>query len=350
MHKASFLMMWLKLSVIFRRRQQRKARKKGNTPWAPGKDDLDRVQNQYTPQPTTKDNHQPDGLYDNLDKEGNPNESTDPALDHMGYLKSLSKQQKEAGSELYDETMSEKDMKKKQKKKKGHKKKKGKKEKIYENDKQPVYENKDVHVNEAFEQPKYLDLTNSLDNRNDEKQVKVTGITNTGFVEDDEYVDTDKNSTTSVKPKTSASTHDKNSDHIKKDKAPVYKNDMVKAETDKSVKTKAETEKVAVNNDEMDEEYEVPDATNYPAPKKSPARTYVNGTQNHKSERPKDKDNSKTKEVNGKTDGKAAKVETGKQRESKYENVKDSAKYVNVANSETVEPVTEEYYEVPDNK
>ena len=342
-------MMCLKYTVIFRRRQQRKARKKGNTPWAPGKDDLDRVQNQYTPQPTNNDNHQPDGtLYDNLDKEGNPNESTDPALDHMGYLKSLSKQQKEAGSELYDETMSEKDMKKKQKKKK-HKKKKGKKEKIYENDRQPVYENKDVHVNEAFEQPKYLDLTNSIDNRNDDMQVKVTGITNTGFVEDDEYVDTDKNSTTSVKPKTSESTHDKHSDHIKKDKAPVYKNDTVKAETDKSVKTKAETEKVAVNNDEMDEEYEVPDATNYPAPMKSQARTYVNGTHNHKSERPKDKDKSKTKEVNGKTDNKA-KSETGKQRESKYENVKDSAKYVNVANSETVEPVTDEYYEVPDNK
>ena len=314
-----------RLKYSFRRRQSKKARKKGNLQkWAPGKDDLDRPQNQYDPEPTSHSSQQLEGPYANVTKQGTPNEATDPALDPMGYLKSLTKQQREEGNELYYEAKSEKDMHKKEKKKKRHKKKVKKeeenKEKFTENDEQPVYENKDVHVNEAFEQPSYLDLTNSVD----------------------------KSTTPSVTPKTSKSTLGKNGDPIKKDKVSVNKNEKDKTKTDKAVKTKAKTDKEPVNNDEIDEEYEIPDTTNYPEPKKSPAiRTYVNSSQNQqKNKKSSDKDRNKAKEVTGKSD----KSNSGAQRQSKYENVKETGKYVNVPNSETVEPVTDEYYEVPENQ
>ena len=353
---------YISSQYTFRRRQKQKARKRSNIPLAPGKDDIDKIEtensrkhNQYSPPPTRE--CKPDDLYANLNKEGNPNESTDPALDAMGYLKTKIKQQKEPGSELYYETKSEKDMHKKKKglkNKKGHKNKKRKKEKFdVNNEQQPVYENKDVHTNAAFEQPDYLDLTNSADNTKDD-QHKVNGTTNNGYIEDDEYVDPDRSDKIHVTPETATSSHDKHSNHVKKDNAPVYKNENVKAKTDKTVEAKADknvkakTDKIPVSTDENDEEYEVPD--NYPEPKKPPSRTYVTDTKHHKGNKSHVKEKTKTKEVKkviGTNDNKAN-TDSGKQKEIKYENIKDSGKYVNVG--ETNELVSDDYYEVPENK
>lgn len=323
------LIIFLVLFLYRRRRMQQKSNKPMKTVLAPGKDDINKIEdsrrkNEYVSPPNSSSNAKPESfdLYANVNNEGELKDSTDPALDPQGYLKTKAKPQRELGNELYYETNIDKD--------KQEKLAKATQDEFYvNNETQPLYENK-VHggnknINESSDGwggEINSAMTNKLN------QVP-TGTENN----DDYYINPDVSHESEHKSKRKGgSPKDAPSGNKNKHKSDNNRKYQNKAE-DKVVNTKT-------SNDEIDEEYEVPDPVNYPEPKKTKQRTNVKDTKHHKKSKPPVKEvtnpkSNKTKTTKGKDGGKA--------RELKYENVHDGGKYANTGHAN--EAVSDELYE-----
>lgn len=301
---------------LYRRKQKHKAQKKDKVLLAPGKDDINKIENtkrlnEYSP-PPTNDGNNTDGLYENVTRDGRPNESTDPSVGPDGYLKTVTKQEKEPGNELYYEPDSNAD---RQGKTKG-----ANEEGYYVNEeRRHVYQNKKAGSSKKVHKEKDFDAENYLD---------LDAQTNTDVI-GDEYINPDIVLENENKSQTKSA--DRHQDQVKIN---------MEVSKDKALKTDTTV------NLEVDEEYEVPDPSNYPVPKKpnSKSRTYVN-EKKHKKDIKQHHGKEKSRKKGAKEKLKLQKVNS---RESKYENVGKDSKCAELGNE--AEPVVEEFYEVPVNK
>ena len=269
--------------------------------------DKKRCQNQYV-EPQSGNGR----IYTNVDERGTVKESTDPALDSQGYLKSKSKEKRE--------------------------KKKHKKEPHYVNkDNQIVYENENTSVNE---QEYYFEVQND----NDTNKVPV-------FKGKDNYLDLSENridERAMSKEKDAGTTKKQDtksnnkSDRTKHTKHKVNKNESDQTDShlnDEIVKTQTNANSGYIS----DEEYEIPDPSNCPKPKKSDAVSYANDKNIQTS-------NSYNSHLTVDRGEKGNKDKTKKQkpaiRESQYENIKSAQSNEKYANDDLPdEPIEDELYE-----
>ena len=317
----------------FRRRYKWKNSKRSNAPLAPGKEEIARAEIQtleqnHNPQPqpdidTTPPNSD---LYTNVDERGIPKESTDPALDSQGYLKSKSKLKKEkTNTDKVNEP-------------------------YYVNkEKQPLYENNDT---KDSGQEYYFEVQCDAD----------TNMVTLGKYNYMDLSEHQMNATTAARPKAAEKANKTNNENCIKPgiasnkikttkhtpKTKPHKHSAVEHEhkdTDnvKTYKTErtVNTENVSRTGYVSDEEYVVPDPISYSQPKKAEARTYVNDKRKKHNKHKKTNEQSKenTDEIN---------KEKGDVRESKYENIQNGNQYVNLQRTE--EQIADEFYEVPENK
>ena len=246
-----------------------------------------------------------------MDERGTVKESTDPALDSQGYLKSKSKEKRE--------------------------KKKHKKEPHYVNkDNQIVYENENTSVNE---QEYYFEVQND----NDTNKVPV-------FKGKDNYLDFSENRTDerSVSKEKAANTtkridtqSNNTSDRKKHTKHKANKNESDQTDShlnDEIVRSQAN----AYSGYIVDEEYEIPDPSNYPKPKKSDAVSYAN---DKNIQTPNSNNSHQTVDKGEKRNTDKTKKQKPI-RESQYENIKSAPSNEKYANDDLPdEPTEDELYE-----
>lgn len=300
---------------LYRRRHKKSDSQPKKVMTAPGKEDIDRIEhsrrkNEYTPPPSSPQTETAD-LYTNVDSKGQPKESTDPALDPQGYLKAKSNQSHEPGNELYSETKTDRA--------KPHKKSKSGQDRLYVSDEnqQALYVNKDV----SSEQQDYLELSGGeMTKVKTDKKAK----TSKGNQRKDDYY---------LNP-----AGGEYKSHRKADSSMLKRG---KKENLQSNKCENKATDHNPSNDEIDEEYEIPDPTNYPEPKKT--KTKADKQHNVRQSPSKGAAGSK---VTNKKNAKAGKGEK-KPKGRKYENIQTDEKNTKVKNDNM--PVADDFYEVPEN-
>lgn len=298
-------------TLNFRHRRRQKKLNKPKPPLAPGKDDISKIENSrrkndYVPEPYTGNKQEGIDLYTNVTNDGKTKESTDPALDPLGYLKAKPKTQREAGNELYYETS------------------------LTNNKTQyTTVEQDEFYVNDEAQQG---NVNKKVHGKHGKKKKKSNKHTNDKQREK-EYLNP------------TVTTED---EHKFENRKASSMNNQNLPKLSTTQKNKKEIEIGAVNDntgkDEQDEDYEIPDPANCPEPKKAPPKTPVKDKKHHNVRKSPKKDKSpkgkRTKTSKGNEEGTPA-------RESQYVNVPNDG-YVNVENQNNA--VAEEYYEVPDNK